>query len=121
MSTLSTLIATSALLIGPAAANADFLSQGLLTNSNTLLTEPQNNRADAYQAGVDKLYTLKASSPRQLSSELGLYSSSIDKSTVQLDEGAYVTIEERVNTSGQLRYIGVVNVNVSYAMVEMAS
>ncbi|WP_158278889.1 DUF3316 domain-containing protein [Leucothrix arctica] len=120
MTTLSELIATSALIIGSTAANAAYFGPSSDTKSE-LRTEVKTSREDAYEAAAAKLHSLKSESSRELASELELYSSSIDKNTVQLDEGAYITIEERVTLKGELRFVGVIHVHVSYAMMDMVS
>ena len=78
------------------------------------MTEKVATRAAAYQAGVDKLAVLKAASPIELSNELNIMSRHIDKSTVTLNDDAYVTVQERMGTAGEIVYIGVVNVGISY-------
>ncbi|RVU85573.1 DUF3316 domain-containing protein [Leucothrix sargassi] len=119
MMTLPDLMATSSLLIGPTAANAAYFGDG--TNSTkTFMTEAKHSREEAMQAGADKLHMLKSLPPMDLASELALYDASIDQSTVQVNEGAYVTIEERITVNDESRFIGIVHLHYSYAMLDIA-
>jgi hypothetical protein len=120
MSALPELIATSALIIGPTAANAAYFGQSTDSKSE-IRTEVKTSREAAYEAAAEKLYSLKSISSRELAIELELYSSSIDKNTVQIDEGSYISIEERVTMKGELRFVGVAHVHISYAMLDMVS
>ena len=111
MKTLTTLVAASVLLIGASAAQAyDFERH----TKDTLTTETASSRAEAYQLGTSKLSQLQSASPRALYNELGLYSSEAVETSTRLNDGAYVTIQERMGANGQLGYVGLVNVDVTY-------
>ena len=111
MKTLTTLIATSVLLFGATAANAN----NLYKDPTSVTTESFNSRTQAYQAGINKLSSLKAATPDQLSDEIDLFvTGNMKKDTIHLKDGAFVTVQERMNGNGQLEYVGVVNIDVDY-------
>ena len=111
MKTLTALAAASILLISATAANASYFGT---TVKDTIMTDTATTRAAAYQAGADKLSSLKSSSPRQLSNELSLFSPDIIERSVKLDSDGYVTVQERLGADGKVGYVGVVNVDVNY-------
>ena len=102
MKTLTALAITSALLLSTVAANAASLTTGAVASD-----------AAAYQAGLQKLSVLKAASSRELSREFGLFSPRVDKDTISLDAGAYITVQKKLSANGPV-YVGVVNAEVSY-------
>ena len=111
MKTLTTLIVTSALLLGTTAASAANLYQ----DPTSVKTEAFNSRDAAYQAGINKLSALENASPRQLSREVDLFvTDNMRANSVKLEDGAYVTIEERMSANGELEYVGVVNIDIDY-------
>ena len=111
MKTLTAMIAASVLLIGATTANADYFDT---VTKETIVTGVTDSRAAAYQAGADKLSSLKSASPYALADEVGLFGSDIEADTVHLDEGSYVTVQERLGADGKIGYVGVVNAGVSY-------
>ncbi|RVU84408.1 DUF3316 domain-containing protein [Leucothrix sargassi] len=116
MKTLSTLIATSVLLIGATAANADYYEA---ITSEKIATGMTDSRAEAQEAGMQRLSALESASPSALSNEFGLKSPRINESTINVDEGAYVTVEPTLTPEGGVAYIGVVNAGVSYEVTEL--
>ena len=111
MKTLNTLLATSLLLIGASAANAYDFEQ----NERVVLqTQSTPNRGEAYQMGVDKLTQLQSASPRQLFNELDIFSLDADESSTRIKDGAYVTVQERVQANGKPVFVGLVNIDVTY-------
>ena len=72
------------------------------------------SRAQAYKLGISKLSALQAASPRQLVNEIRVYTPDIIEDTVRLENNAYITVEERMNVSGQLGYVGLVNIELRY-------
>ena len=115
MKTLNTLIATSVLLISATAANADYYEAITSEKIETGVTE---SRGAAYRAGMEKLSMLEQVSPYKLSDELGLDSPAIQEETVNIDDGAYITVKQEVKPNGELGYVGVVNAGVSYEVRE---
>ncbi|RVU80666.1 DUF3316 domain-containing protein [Leucothrix sargassi] len=109
MKTLVAMIASSIFIVN--AANASYFEE---TSHDTLRTELSSSKEAAYQAGLDKLNDLKSSSSRDLYNKVGLFASDIKSDTVRLNDGAYVTVQERALPNGQKAYVGVVNVDVSY-------
>ncbi|PWQ95544.1 DUF3316 domain-containing protein [Leucothrix arctica] len=118
MKTLPKLIATSLLVMGATAANADYYEAITSEKIQTGVTE---SRSEAYKAGWDKLSSLESASPYTLSSELGLVHPEINESTINIDDGAYITVESQVRANGELGYIGVVNAGVSYEVNKLGN
>jgi len=110
MKTLTTILAISTLLISAGAANAAIFFGG----NDQIATQPTTTKQAAFEAGFNKLNSLKTASSDQLSDEFRMASMSIDSDSITLDDGAYVTVQERMNNNGQRVYIGVVNASVSY-------
>ena len=111
MKTLTTVIATSVLLLGATAASAANLYQ----DPTSVTTDTFNSRTQAYQAGINKLSSLKAATPEQLSNEIDLFvTGNMKEDTIHLEDGAFVTVQERMSGNGQLEYVGVVNIDVDY-------
>ncbi|RVU84409.1 DUF3316 domain-containing protein [Leucothrix sargassi] len=116
MKTLSTLIATSVLLIGATAANADYYEA---ITSEKIETGMTDSRAEARAAGMERLSALESASPEALSNEFGLNSSRINEGTVNVDDGAYITVKPTLTPQGGVGYVGVVNAGVSYEVNEL--
>ena len=111
MKTIQTIIATSILL---ASVNASAGSIVQRTETETLTTTAAATKAQAYQRGIEKLSQLTSSSGKQLDQKLRVHSGYIDINTLKVNDGGFVTIQERMSSSGNLEYIGVVNVKFSY-------
>lgn len=106
MKTLSKLIAASLLIVS--------VSASAFTTSETIETPVAATKAAAYEQGVSKLSSLQSSTPGQLNYRLGTYYGDIEENTLRLNDGGYVTVQERAMADGTIGYVGVVNVNVSY-------
>ncbi|PWQ96710.1 DUF3316 domain-containing protein [Leucothrix arctica] len=111
MKTLTSLVAASVLLIGASAAQAYDFEQH---TKDTLTTETASSRAAAYQLGTNKLSQLQSASPSQLFNELDIFAIDADVDSAKLQNGSYVTVQERMGANGQLGFVGLVNVDVSY-------
>lgn len=111
MKKITTLLATSALLFGATAANAlTFMER---SEKSTLITETASSRAQAYQLGANKLSALKSASQSQLTNNI-TFSLDVDESSVRIENGAYVTVQERMDANGKIGYVGLVNFEISY-------
>ena len=112
MKTLTSLLAASVLLIGATAAQADYDFEQ--NEKETVRTEAASSRSEAYQLGLNKLTQLQSVSPRQLFNELDIFSLDADESSTRIEDGAYITVQKRTTPNGQARYVGLVNVDVTY-------
>ena len=111
MKTLTTLIATSVLLLGATSVSAANLYQ----DPTSVMTDAYSDRSVAYQAGMNKLSALESATPEQLSNEIDLFvTENMEVDSVELENGSYVTVQERMNSNGQVEYVGVVNIDVDY-------
>ena len=76
-------------------------------------TADMSSKAAAYELALDKLQTLQADSPIELNNDLGHVALDFPHS-VALNDGAYITVAEKMNASGETFYTGLVNVNVTF-------
>jgi uncharacterized protein YdeI (BOF family) len=100
------IVTTMALLSAQAFASDSF--QGW----RVVQTADASSKTAAYELALDKLEQLKQDSSVELNNDLGhvtAYSSS-----VSLNEDAYVTVVEKMDKNGDMKYTGNVNVSVSY-------
>ena len=110
MKTIPTMIAAS-LLFASVSATANSVH-------DIFLTPVAPTKTVAYELGLNKLSALKASSSYELSLALNAHLGDVDDETLRLEEGAYITVQERIDAAGKLSFVGQVNVDVSYDMFE---
>ena len=108
MKTIPTMIA-AALLLASVTATAN-------TAHDVLLTSVAPTKAAAYELGLNKLSALKNSTSSQLGYTLNTPLGDVEDGSIQLKDGAYITVQERVGANGKVGYVGQVNVDVSYDM-----
>jgi len=106
MKTLPTMIAAS-LLIASVSASA-------FNSSEMIETPVAPTKAAAFEQGASKLSSLKSSTPGQLNYRLGTYYGDIKEDTLRINDGGFVTVQERAMTNGSIGYVGIVNVDVSF-------
>jgi hypothetical protein len=80
-------------------------------------TADMTSKAEAYDLAFDKLATLKTASPTELNNDLGRVAVNYPNS-VALNDGAYITVVEKMNEKGDTVYTGLVNVGVTYDMAD---
>jgi len=101
------LIATTMILLSAQAFASDSFQEWRVVQ-----TTDTTSKAAAYELALDKLDELKQDSSVELNNDLGhvtTYSNS-----VSLNEDAYVTVVEKMDNNGDMKYSGNVNVSVSY-------
>ncbi|NOH63818.1 DUF3316 domain-containing protein [Vibrio sp. RE88] len=83
----------------------------------TISVEPAATSDAAYQQALVELNALKGMSSRELDKKLNISLLSFDvaNNSTHLQDGGFVTVQERMNENGQLEYLGIVNVKVNYA------
>ena len=111
MKTIPSIIAATLLLASVSATAGSSFEQ---TRSETLITSVAPTKAAAYQLGANKLAELKSDSSQQLEMALATPLGSIESDTLHLNEGGFVTIQERMNADGEIGYVGLVNVDFSF-------
>ena len=87
--------------------------------TKTIKTTPVEGREAAYALALDKLNQLKSASGEELTEEFNLYSTletSKERNTVALDDGTSITLEELMNSQGQLVYRGLIHLSYSYSI-----
>ena len=115
MNLLNKMLLTSSILLTSAAA----IAQPLYTGGNyisrvdhkTVSIEAVGSKQEAYTLGAEKLLEFEGMSGRDLNAAL-LLIRSYDKT--HLEDGGYVTVQERLNTEGQLEYVAKVHLYVHY-------
>ena len=101
--------------------NASAFAQPLFTGGNytnrvsmkSISVASSATSDEAYQQALSELNDLKRMSARELNKELKILS--FKPRSTHLEEGGFVTVQERMNEDGQLEYLGKVNVKVHYA------
>ena len=76
-----------------------------------LQTADTATQSAAYEMALEKLQALETESSTELNHELGLSAASRN---VSLNEGAYITISEKMDDAGEMLYNGLVHVSVSF-------
>lgn len=111
-------IVTSIVFLSPVAmahsgaSNGGYLNQ---SNSTLIYTKATQNKKESYLLGLDKLSALESSTVKELKKELNViewYSAVI--TNFHLDDGSYVTVQERMNSAGDIEYVSAVNVTYNY-------
>ena len=121
MKTIQTIIATAILLASVTTSAAVFNNGGSSTSrteSGTFITAMAGTKAQAYQLGQDTLDDLQSSSHQQLAAKVGVHSGHPNLDTLHMDDGAFITVEERMSSSGNLEYVAIVNIKFSYLQVD---
>ena len=80
-------------------------------------TADMTSKAAAYDLAFDKLAILKTASPTELNNDLGRVAVNYPNS-VELNDGAYITVAEKMNANGNTVYTGLVNVSVTFDMAD---
>ena len=113
--TIPAMIAAS-LLLASVSASAESVVKRI--ESNIIKTSVVASQAEAFQLGQNKLSQINSTSQNKLSQLLRLHSGRPDLSTLVLNEGAFITVQERMGANGQLSYVGLVNVDYSYDEID---
>ncbi len=111
MKTIPAIIATTLLLTS---ANAFAEAYTKRNDSNTLSLDAAQTRESAFQMGHNKLMQLQTLSSNELSRILHLHSSGYEANTLKLKDGGFVTVQEKMDASGKVSYVGLVKVDFSY-------
>ena len=111
MKTLLSLVVSSILLISSTSAHANSFEVHL---KDQLTTETADNFAEAYQRAVEKLSLLKSVSPEELTAVLNVESTTLNESSIRLEDDSFITVHERMDADGEFSYIGVINIDISY-------
>ncbi len=82
--------------------------------ARTIKTDAVQTKQEAYQLGLSQLHQLNKAKPVELSKKLKISGVNIDRRQIHLNEGGYVTVEEFMNTDGQISYKGEINVSFHY-------
>lgn len=113
MKTLPAILATSLLLISFGASANDYFER---VATETQSTQAAPNKAAAYQLGLAKLAQLKAQTSDQLSDTLNTPIGDIKYGSLNIKANSYVTVQERMDASGKVSYVGLVNIGYGYVL-----
>lgn len=102
------ILIASAMVFFSAQAFADDVTY----SDQTVFTAESSIKAIAYEQGMAKLNALQTASSNEL--EAKFWWLGMPANNMAIEEGAYVTVMEKMNASGQIVYSGVVHVSVSY-------
>ncbi|MFT6926984.1 MAG: hypothetical protein ACJAZP_002607 [Psychromonas sp.] len=91
-------------------------------DSSIIKTQTVDTKSAAYSLALEKSDQLKSESGTELSNEFTLLlNSSKEKSSVTLDDNAYITVQESMTAQGDIVYTGMVNVNYSYSQANQSN
>lgn len=110
MKTIASIFATTLLLASVSATAGNFEQ----TRSETQVTSTTATKAEAYQLGVNKLTKLRNVTSQQLEMALTTPLGNIESNSLRLNDGGYITIQERMDANGKIGYVGLVNIDFSY-------
>ncbi|MFC3023302.1 DUF3316 domain-containing protein [Vibrio zhugei] len=117
MNLLNKMLLTSSILLTSAAAIAQPLYSGgnyiSRVDHKTVSTDAVGSKQEAYTLGAEKLLEFEGMSGRDLNAALVLINGIVRDKT-HLEDGGYVTVQERLNSQGQLEYVAKVHLNVHY-------
>jgi len=105
--TKTTLIASAMVILSSQA-----IADETYSSQQTVVTADATSKAVAYEQGLRKLDALKVASSNQLEKDFWWVASPVNN--MALEEGAYITVLEKMDETGHLVYNGVVNLSVSY-------
>ncbi len=114
MKTIPAIIAAT-LLLASASVSAEITKR---SDSSTFVMNSVQTKQSAYQLGQSKLIELQTLSPRQLSRALQVHSVTADVQTLKLNNGGYVTVQEKMDANGEIAYVGLVKVDFSYLEID---
>ncbi|MFH0267276.1 DUF3316 domain-containing protein [Vibrio rumoiensis] len=119
MNLLNKMLLTSSILLTSAAAIAQPLYSGgnyiSRVDHQTVSTDAVGSKQEAYTLGAEKLLEFEGMSGRDLNADLVFIRSyGIGRDKTHLEDGGYVTVQERLNTQGQLEYVAKVHLHVHY-------
>lgn len=115
MKALPAILATSVLLLSFGASAGDYYER---IAKETQLTPAAATKEAAYKMGVAKLTQLKAQSSNQLSYILDTPIGDIKYGSLNIKPDSYVTVQERMDASGKVSYVGLVNIDYGYILEE---
>lgn len=90
----------------------------LRTETDTIFTLVVATKAQAYQNGMNKLTQLTSISQNKLGLSIRPHSGNPDLMTLHVRKGAFVTVQERMYSSGKIEYVGIVSIEYSYNQLD---
>jgi hypothetical protein len=119
MKSLKTLLVATSLVLFSVPSMAASLAPGskysVETNQRTLVTPASDNKESAYAEGQQMLNELQQSKPTELRSILKVIAfQPKELSSLQVNDNSYVTVQESMNTAGEIEYRGLVNVQYQH-------
>lgn len=116
--TITCILTSAALVLSAPSFSASLNASGnytVVSTQKTILTNPTETKATAYEDALQLLNNLKESSPIELKQEFNVNTyTSKETNSISLKDGAYVTTQEFMNEDGKLQYKGIVNLHYQY-------
>jgi len=106
-STKNILIASAMVMLSTQA-----IADETYSSKQTVVTADATSKVAAYEQALTKLDSLKVASANELQKDFWWVAMPVNN--MALEQGAYVTVLEKMDETGQLVYNGVVNLSVSY-------
>jgi hypothetical protein len=106
------LLTSAAAIAQPLYTGGNYISR---VDHKTVSTDAVGSKQKAYTLGAEKLSEFEDMSGRDLNAALvpvRTYGSA--RNSTHLEDGGYVTVQERLNTQGQLEYVAKVHLYVHY-------
>ncbi|MFT6984373.1 MAG: hypothetical protein ACJAT7_000160 [Psychromonas sp.] len=116
MNTIKTFALVTSLVFasaGAVAQSGEYNGRDVRQSHATIIyTEATQNKQESYLLGLDKLHTLESSTAKELKKQLN--AAVWYQNSFHLKEGSYVTVQEKMNSEGEIEYVSAVNVIYHY-------
>jgi hypothetical protein len=118
MKTFQSIILVASIVLVSASVSAGLLkassNEVVQSNASTLVVSSSPTKQAAYKQGQSRLSQLNSLSSQKLSNILQVSSLNLKGDTIDLKDGGYVTIEERMDIDGNLTFVNQVHVGFHY-------
>ncbi|MCW8331385.1 DUF3316 domain-containing protein [Photobacterium sp. SDRW27] len=119
MKSLKSLLVVTSLVLFSVPSMATSLVPGskysVETNQRTLVTPANDSKENAYAEGQQMLNELQQSNPAELGNILKVIAfQPKERASLQIKDNSYVTVQESMNTAGEIEYHGLVNVQYEH-------
>ncbi|GMM88821.1 DUF3316 domain-containing protein [Vibrio sp. D420a] len=106
------LLVSSVSIAQPLHSSGNYVSR---VDHKTVSIDAVSSKQRAYMLGAKKLSEFEGMSGRELSTTLiPVTTNGSRRNSTHLKDGGYVTVQERLNSQGQLEYVAKIHINVHY-------
>lgn len=110
MKALTTVIASTLLIASVGASAYDTL--------DTQVTPVASSKEAAYEMGKQRLDALKSATPYELYYQVNSTLGDIEYDSLQVTDENFIEVQERMDGQGNVGYVGIVNVGLTYDVHE---